>query len=139
MLCRPWMWMPPPWPSSGAESFSLRKKKESIRKNTASRMPETSSISVRMPVVTQKKGTPWRKPKNSGGSPSGVSEPPMLATRKMKKTITCTLFFRQALARSSGRIITMAAPVVPIHEASAVPISSSRKFTFGDPRSEPPT
>ena len=36
--------------------------------------------------LVQKKGTPCRKPRKSGGSPSGVSEPPTLATRKMKKT-----------------------------------------------------
>ena len=37
----------------------------------------------------QKKGTPWRYPRNSGGSPSGVSSPPRLETRKMKKTGRC--------------------------------------------------
>src|SRR5207248_6183166 len=31
-------------------------------------------------------GTPLRKPRNSGGSPSGVSRPPQLETMKMKKT-----------------------------------------------------
>ena len=35
----------------------------------------------------QKNGTPWRNPRNSGGSPRGVSEPPILLTRKMKKTM----------------------------------------------------
>ena len=34
----------------------------------------------------QVKGTPRRKPRNSGGSPSGVSRPPPLETMKMKKT-----------------------------------------------------
>ena len=81
--------------------------------------------------MTQKKGTPCRKPRNSGGSPSGVSEPPMLATRKMKKTIRCTLLRRQSLARSRGRIRTMAAPVVPISEARKVPISSRTRLTTG--------
>ena len=35
--------------------------------------------------VVQKKETPFRKPRKSGGSPKGVSAPPTLATRKMKK------------------------------------------------------
>ena len=42
-------------------------------------------------IVGQKKLTPLRKPRNRGGSPNGVSEPPMLLTRKMKKTMTWTL------------------------------------------------
>ena len=42
-------------------------------------------------VVVQKKSTPRRKPTNSGGSPSGVSAPPMFETRKMKKTTTWAL------------------------------------------------
>ena len=41
--------------------------------------------------AVQKKSTPRRKPTNSGGSPSGVSAPPILATRKMKNTTTWTL------------------------------------------------
>ncbi len=53
----------------------------------------------------------------------GVKQPPMLATRKIKKTIVCTLRFRHALARIIGRIINMAAPVVPIQLANTVPIS----------------
>ena len=43
----------------------------------------------------QKNGTPCRKPRNSGGSPSGVSRPPMFATRKMKNTKTWALCRRQ--------------------------------------------
>ena len=42
-------------------------------------------------LMVQKNGTPWMKPRNSGGSPSGVRAPPMLATRKMKKMKTCAL------------------------------------------------
>ena len=37
--------------------------------------------------VVQKKLTPFKKPKNSGGSPKGVNDPPIFATRKIKKTI----------------------------------------------------
>ena len=36
--------------------------------------------------VVQKKSIPCKKPKNKGGSPRGVKEPPILATRKIKKT-----------------------------------------------------
>ena len=36
-------------------------------------------------------------------------------------------------------VITIAAPVVPIQEARAVPMKSSSRFTRGDPRSAPPT
>ena len=47
----------------------------------------------------QKKSTPLRKPRNSGGSPSGVSPPPTLATRKMKNTTTWALCRRLSLAQ----------------------------------------
>ena len=35
--------------------------------------------------ITQKKGTPRKNPKNNGGSPIGVNEPPMLLTIKIFK------------------------------------------------------
>ena len=54
-------------------------------------MMETSSIGTSMASVGQKKSTPFRNPRNSGGSPSGVSEPPIFATRKMKNTMVWTL------------------------------------------------
>ena len=53
----------------------------------------TSSIWGRM-LKVQKNDTPCRNPKNSGGSPSGVSDPPTLATRKMKNTTMKVLFLR---------------------------------------------
>ena len=37
-------------------------------------------------LVVQKKSTPFKKPKNKGGSPNGVSDPPIFATKKMKNT-----------------------------------------------------
>ena len=37
--------------------------------------------------TTQKKSTPLRKPRNSGGSPIGVSAPPILLTIKIKNII----------------------------------------------------
>ncbi len=83
--------------------------------------------------VVQKNSTPFRKPRNSGGSPSGVSEPPALATRKMKKTTTCATWRRLSLARSSGRISSIAAPVVPITLARQVPSARIPVFSFGVP------
>src|SRR5213078_563685 len=100
--------------------------------------PAVNSISFQIAKV-QKNGTPWRKPRKSGGSPSGVSAPPMLATRKMKNTTVCARCRRSRLARSSGRTRSMAAPVVPTHEASSVPISMRVPFTQGVPRSPPRT
>ena len=74
----------------------------------------------------QKKGTPREKPISSGGSPMGVRQPPMLATRKMKKMTMCALYLRHSLARSSGRMSSMAEPVVPIQLESSVPTTSMR-------------
>lgn len=55
----------------------------------------------------------------------------------MKKTTVCARCRRLALARSSGRISSMAAPVVPIQEARKVPISRIVPLTSGAPRNEP--
>ena len=33
------------------------------------------------------KSTPFKNPKNNGGSPIGVKEPPILDTKKIKNTI----------------------------------------------------
>ncbi|MEY3286521.1 MAG: hypothetical protein RL500_1251 [Pseudomonadota bacterium] len=74
-----------------------------------------------MVVAVQKKSTPFRKPRNKGGSPSGVSEPPALLTMKMKKTTTCATCLRLSLARISGLINSIEAPVVPIRLASTAP------------------
>ena len=67
-----------------------------------------------------------RKPRNSGGSPSGVSEPPALLTMKMKKTTTCATCLRLSLARISGRISSIDAPVVPMKLASTAPMAMKR-------------
>ena len=84
-------------------------------------------------MVVQKKLTPFRKPRNSGGSPSGVSAPPIFDTRKMKKTKTWILCFRSSLARITGRISSIEAPVVPIQPASTVPMASKVVFIDGEP------
>ncbi|OPZ70209.1 MAG: hypothetical protein BWY83_01745 [bacterium ADurb.Bin478] len=46
---------------------------------------------------------------------------------------------RLLLARSTGRIISMEAPVVPIHEAMIVPINSISKLLTGLPTISPST
>ena len=61
----------------------------------------------------------------------------MLATRKMKNTTMKVRCRRCWLARKNGRIISMAAPVVPIHEASTVPTTSMRVLTNGVPERRP--
>ena len=74
---------------------------------------------------------------NKGGSPSGVKDPPIFATKKIKNTMRCTLFFLQEFARIKGRIISIAAPVVPIQLAKAVPINKIRVLIFGVPAKVP--
>ena len=51
----------------------------------------------------------------------------------MKNTTTWALCRRSSLARSTGRIITIDAPVVPMKLASAVPMASSAVFAAGAP------
>ena len=46
-----------------------------------------NNIGKNIAEVVQKKSTPFKKPRKSGGSPKGVNDPPIFATRKMKKTI----------------------------------------------------
>lgn len=106
---------------------------ESSAKYSASRIISTNTIGAHMCCTVQKKLTPFRKPRNSGGSPSGVSEPPTLATMKMKKTIVCTLCRRSSLARISGRISSIAAPVVPMKLASTPPKARMPVLIIGVP------
>ena len=126
---------------SGAEAEvdfgSPRTSQVSSAINIASTGAATMAVSVARWVVVQKKSTPRRKPTNNGGSPSGLSAPPILATRKMKKITTWVLFLRAALARISGRTRIMAAPVVPTRLAMAVPSSRMPALTSGPPRSVP--
>ena len=63
----------------------------------------------------------------------------MLATRKMKKITVWALCRRSLFARSRGRMSSIAAPVVPIQDASSVPITMIVVLTPGEPRSEPRT
>ena len=79
------------------------------------------------------KSTPFKKPKNNGGSPIGVNEPPILETKNIKNTIKWTLFFLHIFARIKGLINSIEAPVVPIIEANDVPIKRRHVFSFGEP------
>ena len=85
----------------------------------------------------QVNGTPRRKPMNSGGSPSGVSMPPLLATIRIVKTTVCTLILRSWLMFSSGRINSIAAPVVPMKDAITAPIAKTMVLFFGVARMSP--
>ena len=96
-----------------------------------------TSISLNRFVVVQKKLTPFRKPRNSGGSPSGVSAPPIFETRKMKKTKTWILCFRSSLARITGRISSIEAPVVPMTLANTAPTPKMVVLSPGLPRKLP--
>ena len=58
-------------------------------------------------------------------------------TRKIKNTTVCTQRERHWFARSSGRIMTMEAPVVPIQEARSVPMSSRIRLVLGVPAKSP--
>ena len=75
--------------ASKNSSFSLLNKTLSITKYSASKRPTAVSIGKIKCSAVQKKSTPRKKPKNSGGSPNGVSEPAMLATIKIKNTKVC--------------------------------------------------
>ena len=126
-------------PSSGTTPPSRLNINVSITKKRAIKRALMNNICGKSAVVVQKKGTPCMNPKNSGGSPNGVNEPPMLLTRKMKKTMRCTLLFRYAFAWINGRMRSIDAPVVPTHEAIAVPIKSNTVLTNGVPRNVPRT
>ena len=99
----------------------------------ASNAATSSSVSGRILRAVQKKSTPFKKPRNSGGSPSGVSEPPMFDTMKIKNTTVCTLCTRLSLARISGRINNIEAPVVPMTLASSPPMARMAVLVRGSP------
>ena len=95
------------------------------------------SIGVSKCTVVQKKSTPFKKPKNKGGSPSGVNAPPIFATKNIKNIIICVLCFRNLFALIKGRISNIAAPVVPIQEANKKPIKRNKEFILGVPTKLP--
>jgi len=94
-----------------------------MRKKIPERIPVTSNQGRIWCSSVQKNGTPLRYPRKSGGSPIGVSAPPMLETRKMKKTMWIPVM-RYRFMRIQGRISTMEAPVVPMRLASTAPAAT---------------
>ncbi len=104
---------------------------------TTSRTPFTNSHSGHRRSV-HSKGTPFRNPRKSGGSPSGVSRPPQFETMKMKKITMWVRWTREAFARSSGRMSRTEAPVVPIRLASTAPTRRTKVLRSGVPEREPP-
>ena len=79
----------------------------------------------------QKKGTPFKKPRKSGGSPIGLSRPPILLTIKMKKTVIWAVFFLWEFVCNSGRINSILAPVVPIMLARTAPVNKNKVLLRG--------
>ena len=63
----------------------------------------------------------------------------MLLTMKMKKITTCAQLLRLSLARISGRISSIDAPVVPMKLASTPPISRMPVLSSGVPCKLPRT
>ena len=70
-------------------------------------------------------------PMKSGGSPSGVRQPPMLETRKMKKIGMCSVRRRSELVWRRGRMRSMLAPVVPMKLARTAPMNRNMVLTSG--------
>ena len=63
----------------------------------------------------------------------------MLATRKMKNTTMCALCLRHSLARRTGLMSSMAAPVVPIQLDRTVPMTSMTTLFLVVPAMSPLT
>ena len=102
---------------------------ESRPKKITNKQTTIKSMGANIADVVQKKLTPFKNPKNNGGSPRGVSDPPMFATKNIKNTIMCTLFFLCSFALINGLIRSIAAPVVPIQLARAVPMKMIMVFS----------
>ena len=85
----------------------------------------------------QKKGTPRIKPIKSGGSPTGVSDPPRLETINMKKIMIWLSLRLQEFIFSTGRTISILEPVVPMQLDRMVPMDRRTTFTQGEPARSP--
>jgi hypothetical protein len=92
------------------------------------KIPTTQGI--KLCVSVQKNGTPFRNPRNNGGSPIGVSEPPTLLIIKIKKMIWYDLIL-SLFNRIKGRISNIEAPVVPMILAITAPIKRIITFAAG--------
>ena len=73
----------------------------------------------------------------SGGSPSGVKQPPMFEIRKMKKIIMWRFRRLQELILIIGRSMSIEEPVVPIRLDRKVPINRNSVLTSGEPARSP--
>tara|TARA_Y100000590_G_scaffold446165_1_gene579464 strand:- start:842 stop:1261 length:420 start_codon:yes stop_codon:yes gene_type:complete len=109
----------------------------SITKNKINKIIDVKSIGKNILSSGHSNGTPSRKPRNNGGSPSGESEPPMFATKKIKKIIIWVLFFLHRFDLIRGLIKSIADPVVPMNDARDVPISKIDVFVVGLPAKLP--
>ena len=99
-----------------------------------------NSMGAKHRVQVHRKSTPLRKPRNSGGSPSGVSEPPILADQEDEEHERHGSCARGADWRGScGRISTMEAPVVPRKLAVSVPKARIAVLVAGVPTRLPLT
>ena len=92
----------------------------------------TSPHGARACSISQKNGTPRRKPRNSGGSPIGVSAPPQFETMKMKNTMWNALM-RYLFTRIHGRMSSIEAPVVPMRLVNTAPTARNTTFASGVP------
>ena len=68
---------------------------------------------ISMCLTVHMKSTPFRNPKNRGGSPKGVRPPPIFATKKNEENHDVNAVVAFMVGFQSGRIINIAAPVVP--------------------------
>ena len=74
-------------PQLGARRSGAPRARTGDRRRSRWRASRAATVAVSAASErVQKKGTPARKPRKSGGSPSGVRAPPTLATSEMKKT-----------------------------------------------------
>ena len=78
-------------PAAGRAFSRLKSTRSIAEENRQAGRRTANSVCGHSLRVVQKKSTPCRKPRNSGGSPSGVNAPPMFETRKMKNTTTWAL------------------------------------------------
>jgi len=97
---------------------------------------DTAKIHTGVSLNVQVNGTPFKKPRNKGGSPSGVRRPPILETRNIKKMYICETFFRHLFIFINGLMRTILAPVVPIKLAKIAPIIRIMEFKRGFPLPE---
>src|SRR5436189_1711992 len=93
-------------------------------------MPTPTTQIGQQCVATHQKGTSLRYPRNKGGSPTGVKQPPTLETMKIKKTTWCPVS-RYLFMRNHGRMSSIEAPVVPSRFEIKAPVRRNNTLTAG--------